>query len=858
MMASFRRSAVSRVTLFAVLPITLTACGGGGNAGGGTSSQPPPASTYSVSGRAQKGPFGIGSEITINALDPTLSATGTVYGTQTNDALGDFSLSKIATAHVEIVAEGFYIDDLTGQLSASQIQLRSISDLGVNGSPTVNVLTTLQEQRLKTLISQGGTFAAADSQSQSEVLALFGIDAGSINSLSTSDSMRIDGTSDEDAVLLAVSVILSQIATDSAKANGTTQAAELSNLVNTIAAGIANTGSLTGTTFIPAKNLANTEINAASVTSNLQTYYSNNDVTVTAPPFIEWVDQTNSGVLPQRLAPVTGFSFSSVTTAYPGQAVTSNSVAVAGAGAGVYVKISASAGAAIIKNGVTVNGQLAIAQDGDTFALQVTALGYNQGITSTLSVGSISAQWDVSSVPLGGTISGVTGTGLVLEDNVGDTAVVGAGSTTFSFPTSISIGQPFGISVATAPTSPLQSCAIMNGSGTVGAAETAISVSCSAVSEIALIANSVSNNVSVYAIDGSNGALAAVPGSPFQTGATPKSVAVDATGQYALVANYGASTISVYAINAATGSLTPVAGSPFSTGSEPTGVTVNAAENVAYVPNVTADTISAYSIDASNGSLTAVSGSPFATPLVLPGYLGQPTSVGNLSPAVVDQVGSYLYVSYGYEYPLTNFANGVLAYSISSGSGELTLLSGNPYLVRDNCECAIPIAIAANGSFAYSDLGANLVNGDIFGYSIDAATGVPSALAASPFVASGAGSIAIDPTSRFLYAADDVDIALLAYTIDSSSGSLSPISGSPYATGGEANCSGCSFLPALVSIDPSGKYLYVQSELTASSSIITAFSINSANGSLTAVLGSPFAVGSDPTGLIAVAFAPIP
>jgi hypothetical protein len=253
--------------LLAVGPL-LGGCGGGGNP-----STPPPTSTYSLSGRVQKGPFAIGSAITVNALGKTLSPTGAVYNTQTSDALGEFALSSnISTPLVEIVAQGFYFDEIGGQLSAAEIELRTITDLSVNNLPTVNVLTALQEQRLKTLVSMGSTVAAASSQSANEVLALFGINAASVNSLATFDSMRIDGSTDQDAVLLAVSIILSQMATDSAKANRTTEAAELSNLVNTIAAGIASTGTLTSTTFAPAKNLANTEINAATVTANLQAY----------------------------------------------------------------------------------------------------------------------------------------------------------------------------------------------------------------------------------------------------------------------------------------------------------------------------------------------------------------------------------------------------------------------------------------------------------------------------------------------------------------------------------------------------------------------------------------------------------
>jgi len=181
----------------------------------------------------------------------------------------------------------------------------------------------------------------------------------------------------------------------------------------------------------------------------------------------------------------------------------------------------------------------------------------------------------------------------------------------------------------TAPTSPLQSCAVINGSGTVGTTQTPIKVACSVASEIAVAANSASSNISVYAIDPTTGALSRVPGSPFATGTTPKSVAVDATGLYVLVAN-GSSGISVYSINTTSGFLTPVAGSPFAIGAGATGVTVDSVSNVVYVPDSSSDTIAAYSINATNGSLTAIGGSPFVTPLE-PGYAGILQSVGNLS-----------------------------------------------------------------------------------------------------------------------------------------------------------------------------------------------------------------------------------
>ena len=61
----------------------LASCGGGGGGGGSPTSGG--ASTYSLSGQAQKGPFAIGSQITVNELNVSLNPTGKVYNVQTTD-----------------------------------------------------------------------------------------------------------------------------------------------------------------------------------------------------------------------------------------------------------------------------------------------------------------------------------------------------------------------------------------------------------------------------------------------------------------------------------------------------------------------------------------------------------------------------------------------------------------------------------------------------------------------------------------------------------------------------------------------------------------------------------------------------
>ena len=60
---------------------------------------------------------------------------------------------------------------------------------------------------------------------------------------------------------------------------------------------------------------------------------------------------------------------------------------------------------------------------------------------------------------IGGTVTGLTGTGLVLQDNGGDNLTISK-SGPFVFPTSVTSGGAYAVTVATQPTNPAQSCAV--------------------------------------------------------------------------------------------------------------------------------------------------------------------------------------------------------------------------------------------------------------------------------------------------------------------------------------------------------------------------------------------------------------
>src|SRR5260370_37836402 len=79
---------------------------------------------------------------------------------------------------------------------------------------------------------------------------------------------------------------------------------------------------------------------------------------------------------------------------------------------------------------------------------------------------------------VGGTVTGLTGTGLVLQNNAGDNLAITANGT-FTFKTAVASGQPYNVSVSAPPSTPSQTCTVASGAGTATANVTGVQVTCS-------------------------------------------------------------------------------------------------------------------------------------------------------------------------------------------------------------------------------------------------------------------------------------------------------------------------------------------------------------------------------------------
>jgi hypothetical protein len=103
-----------------------------------------------------------------------------------------------------------------------------------------------------------------------------------------------------------------------------------------------------------------------------------------------------------------------------------------------------------------------------------------EGRTSSMGE-SFALEVDIPAAPatfsIGGTVSGLAGSGLVLQNNAGDDLAV-ASNGAFTFPTEVAAGGAYVVTVRTQPGNPVQNCTVQNGAGNAQAAVTNVAITC--------------------------------------------------------------------------------------------------------------------------------------------------------------------------------------------------------------------------------------------------------------------------------------------------------------------------------------------------------------------------------------------
>jgi hypothetical protein len=203
------RQRVQGRLLMAWVSLTL-GCSDSGQSGAALG-PPESANPTQVRGAVQKGPFVVGSSITLSILDQQLNPTGQVFNTQTSNDRGEFEIGLSATSPISLQGSGFYYNEVLGTLSGADITLRAFyvpSGTGVQ-EVYVNMVTHLTTERIKALVESGVEFSNAVADAESELIGEFGItEAGYIPAV-RGTSMNIAGADNADnAYLLGVSCVM--------------------------------------------------------------------------------------------------------------------------------------------------------------------------------------------------------------------------------------------------------------------------------------------------------------------------------------------------------------------------------------------------------------------------------------------------------------------------------------------------------------------------------------------------------------------------------------------------------------------------------------------------------------------------
>lgn len=243
------------------------------------------------------------------------------------------------------------------------------------------------------------------------------------------------------------------------------------------------------------------------------------------------------------------------------------------------------------------------------------------------------------------------------------------------------------------------------------------------------------------------------------------------------------------------------------------------AQNFVYTDNdvatANANSVSAYSAD-TNGALSPIPGSPFAT-----NGTGNGGGLNSANRIIV--AGNFLYAS-------NAASNNVSAFTVDTGTGVLTAVSGSPFPTNafdDPSNSGISLAATPGGNFLYA--GSTGFGGQISIFSINSATGALTMLGSPIFAGGAVSGLKVSPDGKFLAVALS-QLSQIAVFAVQSDGSLLAVANSPFtltagsATGVDINCPS----NLLYAGGPSGN--------------IYAFNIAS-DGQLTAVTGSPFNTG---------------
>ncbi len=202
-----------------------------------------------IRGAVQKGPFSVGTLIYANRLSTAGQSTSDTIVTSTQTDIGTFAVELSEPGVLQLLADGFYYNEITGLLSQERLTLNAILEATSSVAPRsyVNVLTHLAYHRTWSLMRGGMKAPDAIATAQTDLVTALNPLFPAAN-LPVFTDMSVYNGGDlspiGNAYLLAVSATVYQAAITRARVSGKSVDAELTLLLNTLADDMAQDGDI--------------------------------------------------------------------------------------------------------------------------------------------------------------------------------------------------------------------------------------------------------------------------------------------------------------------------------------------------------------------------------------------------------------------------------------------------------------------------------------------------------------------------------------------------------------------------------------------------------------------------------------
>lgn len=220
----------------------------------------------SINGFAQKGPFILGSQVTISELDDLLNPTGRIFFSTIQDEFGYFEFPnvKFKSNYVELMAEGYYFYEAGaygGWTTQSELVLKSIVDLSNSNSININILTHIERERVIYLIQNNGLkFDEAKKQARDELLLVFNIET---NLTTNFEDFDINDSNKHNDILIAISSIIQSYY----------EVPKLTSLLNQLIQDFKDNGKIDNSQLQEELVLAAKFLNTGGIRKNLSEFY---------------------------------------------------------------------------------------------------------------------------------------------------------------------------------------------------------------------------------------------------------------------------------------------------------------------------------------------------------------------------------------------------------------------------------------------------------------------------------------------------------------------------------------------------------------------------------------------------------